>query len=71
MVIDAKQLDETVIERVTFIATRAGCYRSPAAGAFRTALCSALPAADQAAALPLEVFDPGQAVHPARGRLAG
>ena len=66
-----RALDETVIERVTFIATRAGCYRSPAASAFRTALCAALPVADQAAALPLEAFDPGQAVHPARGRLAG
>jgi DNA-binding transcriptional LysR family regulator len=50
--------DEPVIERVTFIATRAGSYRSPAENAFWAALCSALPAADRAAALPLEAFDP-------------
>ncbi len=32
---------------------------------------TAQPAADQAAALPLEASDPGPAVHMTRGRLAG
>jgi hypothetical protein len=56
-----RPLAETVIERVTFIATRAGAYRSPVLDAFRAALRAAVTSADEAAALSLEAFDPGQA----------
>ena len=54
-------LAEPAIERVTFIATRRGAYRSPATEAFRSALRSALPAAEDPA-LPLESYDPEHAV---------
>ena len=54
-------LAEPVIERVTFIATRRGAYRAPAADAFRAALRSALAAAEDAD-LPLEVYDLAHAV---------
>jgi DNA-binding transcriptional LysR family regulator len=57
-----RPLNETIIERVTFIATRAGAYRPPVVDAFRAALRTAVAAADQAAAWPLETFDPGHAV---------
>ncbi|HUZ54387.1 MAG TPA: LysR family transcriptional regulator [Streptosporangiaceae bacterium] len=54
-------LAEPVIERVTFIATRRGAYRSPAADTFRAALRSALSAAEDAD-LPLEAYDLAHAV---------
>jgi DNA-binding transcriptional LysR family regulator len=54
-------LAEPVIERVTFIATRRGAYGSPAADAFRVALRSALPAAEDAE-LPLETYGLAHAV---------
>ena len=50
-----------VIERVTFIATRHGAYKSPVADAFRAALRTALAAAEDTA-LPLEPYDPEHAV---------
>ena len=53
-----RPFDATVIERVTFIATRAGAYRSPLV----TAFCAALRMAASAVAapgLPLEMFEPG------------
>ncbi|HXP21015.1 MAG TPA: LysR family transcriptional regulator [Streptosporangiaceae bacterium] len=54
-------LTELTIERVTFIATRRGAYKSPATEAFRTALRSALHAAEDAS-LPLEPYDPEHAL---------
>src|SRR5215472_6022223 len=56
-----RPLDRTVIERVTFIATRSGAYRSPLVTAFRAALPG----------LPLEMFEPEhdtaqRAGHPAK-----
>ncbi len=36
-----RRLNETIIERVTFIATRAGTYRLPVVDAFRLALRTA------------------------------
>ena len=53
-----RPFDATVIERVTFIATRAGAYRSPLV----TAFCAALRMAASTVAapgLPLEMFEPG------------
>ena len=52
-----RPLDNTVIERVTFIATRAGAYQSPLVTAFRAALRVAA-AAVAAPGLPLEMFEP-------------
>jgi DNA-binding transcriptional LysR family regulator len=53
-------LSQLVIERVTFIATRSGAYRSPVADAFRAALRQAVcDVADPD--LPLETFEPEQA----------
>jgi DNA-binding transcriptional LysR family regulator len=52
-----RPLDNTVIERVTFIATRAGAYQSPLVTAFRAALRMAA-AAVAAPGLPLEMFEP-------------
>src|SRR6516165_9253207 len=54
-------LSELVIERVTFIATRSGAYRSPLTDAFRAALREAV-AVISDPALPLEDFAPRQAV---------
>jgi len=56
-------LTEPVIERVTFIATRRGSFKSPAADAFRTALRSGLSVAEDAE-LPLEAYDLEHAVAP-------
>jgi DNA-binding transcriptional LysR family regulator len=56
-----RPLTEIVIERVTFIAIRSGAYRPPVVDAFRAALRTAVAAADEAAALPLETFDLGYA----------
>jgi len=55
------QLARPVIERVTFVATRRGSYKSPVAEAFRSALRSALTAAEDPD-LPLEAYDPAHAV---------
>ena len=52
-----RPLDSTVIERVTFIATRSGAYRSPLVTAFRAALRTAASTV-AAPGLPLEMFDP-------------
>jgi DNA-binding transcriptional LysR family regulator len=52
-----RPLDNTVIERITFIATRAGAYQSPLVTAFRAALRMAA-AAVAAPGLPLEMFEP-------------
>jgi len=52
-----RPLDSTVIERVTFIATRSGAYRSPLVTAFRAALRVAASAV-AAPGLPLEMFEP-------------
>ena len=52
-----RPLDSTVIERITFIATRAGGYRSPLVTAFRAALRMAASAV-AAPELPLEMFEP-------------
>ena len=52
-----RPLDNTVIERVTFVATRAGAYQSPLAAAFRAALRMAASAV-AAPGLPLEMFEP-------------
>jgi DNA-binding transcriptional LysR family regulator len=52
-----RPLDNTVIERVTFIATRAGAYQSPLVTAFRAALRMAASAV-AAPGLPLEMFEP-------------
>lgn len=57
-------LARSVIERVTFVATRKGAYRSPVAEVFRSALRDALPAA-QDDELPLEAYDPQHATAPA------
>ena len=54
-----RPLDNTVIERVTFIATRAGAYQSPLVTAFRAALRMAA-ATVAAPGLPLEMFEPEQ-----------
>jgi DNA-binding transcriptional LysR family regulator len=53
-----RPLDNTVIERVTFIAARAGAYRSPLVTAFRAALRMAA-SAIAPPGLPLEMFEPG------------
>jgi len=59
-------LADPVIERVTFVATRRGSYRSSAADAFRAVLRTAVPAAEDAD-LPLEAYDLQHAVaRPAR-----
>jgi hypothetical protein len=50
-----------LIERVTFIATRSGAYRSPLTDAFRAALRQAV-AGISDPVLPLEEFEPQQAV---------
>ena len=52
-----RPLDDTVIERVTFIATRAGAYQSPLVTAFRAALRTAASTV-AAPGLPLEMFEP-------------
>ena len=52
-----RPLDNTVIERVTFIATRARAYQSPLVTAFRAALRMAA-ATIAAPGLPLEMFEP-------------
>ena len=54
-------LSDLVIERVTFIATRSGAYRSPLTDEFRAALRQAV-AGISDPALPLEDFEPQQAV---------
>jgi DNA-binding transcriptional LysR family regulator len=54
-------LAELTIERVTFIATRRHAWRSPASESFRTALRTALHAAEDAS-LPLEPYDPEHAL---------
>ena len=54
-------LTEPVIERVTFIATRTGAYRSPLTDAFRAALRGAVSGISDPG-LPLETFEPQQAV---------
>ena len=54
-------LSELVVERVTFIATRSGAYRSPQTDAFRAALRQAV-AGISDPTLPLEEFEPQQAV---------
>jgi DNA-binding transcriptional LysR family regulator len=56
-----RPLAGAVIERVTFIATRAGAYRSPLVEAFRDALRVAA-STTAAPGLPLEVFDPEHAI---------
>jgi hypothetical protein len=56
-----RPLQDLVIERVTFMATRAGGYRLPVTEAFRAALREALPVIADAE-LPLETFDPESAV---------
>lgn len=63
-------LERPVIERVTFIATRFGAYKSPATDAFRAALRAAVPAAEDAR-LPLEAYDPEHAVAPQPGGRRG
>jgi hypothetical protein len=50
-----------VIERVTFIATRSGAYRSPLTDAFRAALRRAVVGVSDPV-LPLEDFEPQQAI---------
>lgn len=65
-----RPLDRTVIERVTFIATRARAYRSPLVTAFRAALRMATSTVAPAG-LPLEMFEPEHdtaqpAGHPAK-----
>jgi DNA-binding transcriptional LysR family regulator len=50
-------LSELVIERVTFIATRSGAYRSPLTDAFRAALRQAVAGVSDPD-LPLEDFEP-------------
>ena len=50
-------LSDLVIERVTFIATRSGAYRSPLTDAFRAALGQAV-AGISDPDLPLEDFEP-------------
>jgi hypothetical protein len=50
-----------VIERVTFIATRSGAYRSPLTDAFRAALRRAVAGVSDPV-LPLEDFEPQQAI---------
>jgi DNA-binding transcriptional LysR family regulator len=52
-----RPLDNTVIERITFIATRAGAYQSPLVTIFRAALRMAA-ATVAAPGLPLEMFEP-------------
>jgi DNA-binding transcriptional LysR family regulator len=54
-------LSEPVIERVTFIATRSGAYRSPLTDAFRAVLRQAVAGVSDPV-LPLEEFEPRQAV---------
>ena len=54
-------LSDLAVERVTFIATRSGAYRSPLTDAFRAALRQAVAAVSDPV-LPLEAFEPQQAV---------
>ena len=62
-----RPLDNTVIERVTFIAARAGAYQSPLVTAFRAALRMAASTV-AAPGLPLETFEPGRATAQPAGR---
>jgi DNA-binding transcriptional LysR family regulator len=62
-----RPLDATVIERVTFIATRAGGYRSPLVTAFHAALRMAASAV-AAPGLPLEMFEPEHHTAQSAGR---
>jgi DNA-binding transcriptional LysR family regulator len=62
-----RPLDNTVIERVTFIAARAGAYQSPLVTAFRAALRTAASTV-AAPGLPLEMFEPGRATAQPAGR---
>jgi len=62
-----RPLDSTVIERVTFIATRSGAYRSPLVTAFRAALRTAASTV-AAPGLPLEMFEPGHVTAQSAGR---
>jgi len=61
-----RPLDNTVIERVTFIATRAGAYQSPLVTAFRAALRMAT-STIAAPGLPLEMFEPRHATAQSAG----
>jgi DNA-binding transcriptional LysR family regulator len=57
-----RPLADPVIDRVTFVASRPGAYRSPVMDAFRAALRDALAQpAGLGTGLPLEAFDPQQA----------
>ena len=62
-----RPLDSTVIERVTFIATRSGAYRSPLVTAFRAALRIAASTV-AAPGLPLEIFEPEHVTAQPAGR---
>jgi len=62
-----RPLDATVIERVTFIATRSGAYRSPLVTAFRAALRIAASTV-AAPGLPLEIFEPEHVTAQPAGR---
>jgi hypothetical protein len=62
-----RPLDNTVIERVTFIATRSGAYRSPLVTAFRAALRMAA-STIAAPGLPLEMFEPEHVTAQPTGR---